>query len=130
MEMFTEDVTIKEKIARVLLEAKRFMSVAELSLITGFDSRIVSTAMGNAKRENRFDIKKCMLPKMPGRSGPMLVQRYRCDAIGPRPPTKVVVKTEQDDVLMHPSDGDVSHLVKTHNPLWHFAICRPAGARI
>jgi len=132
MEKIKADVTIKEQIAMVLLEAKRFMSVAELSLVTGFDARIISTAMGNARRESRFDIKKCMMPKMPGRSGPILVQHYRCDAIGPRPPKKVVMPKhdEQEDVLMRESDGDVSHLIETHNPLWHFAICRPVGARI
>jgi len=128
MEMFVQDVTIKEKVVRALLNSQRFMSAAELSDITGYRPSVVSTSLADAVREDRFDIKTCLMPKQPGRLGPRMVNYFRCDSIGPFQKKKPPVFKEAP--LMRESDGDVSHLVKQHDPLWHFAICRPVGARI
>ena len=38
-----QDVTIKEKVVRALLNSQRFMSAAELSDITGYRPSVVST---------------------------------------------------------------------------------------
>jgi len=130
MEMFEQDVTIKEKVVRALLNSQRFMSAAELSDITGYRPSVVSTSLADAVREARFDIKTCLMPKQPGRLGPRMVNYFRCDGIGPFTRRKAPVFKAKDEPLVRESDGDVSHLVQQHDPLWHFAICRPAGARM
>ena len=129
MEMLERKVTKKERIAHALLKAECWMNVTEIAEAIGIKKRLVASAMFSVVHDPRFDVDSKQMPNPLYTSGAGMITYYRCFAIYPRV-KKTVVRKDADEPMTRigRSDGNVKHLLKTHNPLWHQALCHRFGA--
>ena len=118
-----EKLTKKEKIARWLLSQQDYRSVMDISVALGITTNNISSAMKGILRERRYKIETQVVDNP--KQGPKKLKKYHVLSITPL--EDAVAAQEKESRISWTTDPDVSHLLCSHNPVWHQAICQCRG---
>ena len=120
-----ENLTKKEKIARWLLSQRDYRSVMDISVALGITTNNISSAMKGILREQRYKIETRIVDNP--KQGPKKLKEYRVLSITPL--EEAVAAQEKESRISWTTDPDVSHLLCSHNQVWHRAVCQRRGIK-